>query len=235
MSNTITHPKIQMFGAWSGIYYSVLLLIGWWLVADFVPAHLPSAGKEEIAAIFQQDTMKIRIGMVICMFAAMFMIPFGAAVSTQIARIEGKAGVLTYSCVMGCFGNAMLSFYPPIWWLIAAYRPERSAEIIYIFNDVAWLQFIGGLTVFLPILGSMAIAALIDKSEDRVFPRWSGYLCIWIFVLTLPGQLLFFFKTGPFAWNGLIAFWVPVTVFFVWFVVTFYLLRSYILRQTQVS
>jgi hypothetical protein len=33
----------------------------------------------------------------------------------------------------------------------------------------------------------------------------------------VPACLLTFFKTGPFAWNGLLAFWVPATVFGLWF------------------
>jgi hypothetical protein len=36
-------------------------------------------------------------------------------------------------------------------------------------------------------------------------------------VLLLPGFAVGLFKVGPFAWNGVIAFWVPAVVFGIWF------------------
>jgi hypothetical protein len=45
--------------------------------------------------------------------------------------------------------------------------------------------------------------------------------------------MLFFFKTGPFAWNGLFAFWVPLSVFCGWFIMVFYLIRRSILQESR--
>ena len=42
--------------------------------------------------------------------------------------------------------------------------------------------------------------------------------------------MIFFFKTGPLAWNGLIAFYLAFLVFAMWFPVAFYLLRKAVLR-----
>jgi hypothetical protein len=50
-------------------------------------------------------------------------------------------------------------------------------------------------------------------------------------VLIIPDQLIFFFYTGPFAWNGIFGFWIPLTAFGGWFVLTFVLLRKAILRE----
>jgi hypothetical protein len=46
-------------------------------------------------------------------------------------------------------------------------------------------------------------------------------------VLYVPGACLAFFQHGAFAWNGLLAFYVPVAAFFIWLVVmTVLTLRS---------
>jgi hypothetical protein len=45
--------------------------------------------------------------------------------------------------------------------------------------------------------------------------------------------MLFFFKTGPFAWNGLFAFWVPLTIFCGWFMLLAYLMRRSILADLR--
>ena len=133
---------------------------------------------------------------------------------------------------MAGYGNAMLTFYPPLFWLVAAFRPqERSIELTYLLNDIGWLQFIGGLSLVMPMIIAVGVAILHDKSENPTFPRWCAFGCFLGFVLMLPDQLLFFFKSGPFACNGLIAFWVPVPVFCLLFIMFFHFLRRDALRR----
>jgi len=232
MNNTITR-RIELVSAWSGIGYVGLLFVGWFLVAGFQPMHRPSAGAEEIAQIFRADNVRIRIGMVIVMWAAVCMIPFGALMANHIARFEAPRRTLTYMFVMAAFANAMLTFYPPLWWIVASFRAtQRSAELTYLLNDVAWLQFLGGLSLIMPMFLAIPVLALCDRSPKPVFPRWVGFFNLWIFVLVLPGQLLFFFYDGPFAWNGLIGIWIPLTGFVFWFLIMFHFLRKAALRPS---
>jgi hypothetical protein len=49
-----------------------------------------------------------------------------------------------------------------------------------------------------------------------VFPRWIGYVNIWLVLLTLPSFALYFFKTGPLAWDGMFVFWIPLTALAIW-------------------
>ena len=145
--------------------------------------------------------------MVVTMLGATMAMPLGATVAYLISRIEGFFGPLSILQVMGAVGMAILTFYPPMWWLISIYRPERSAELTLTLSDAGWLQWVGGLTIYYPTIITIAIAAFIDKSPEPAFPRWFGYANLWLVILLLPGQMIFFFKTGPLAWNGLIAFY----------------------------
>lgn len=131
----------------------------------------------------------------------------------------------------GGVGNLVLSFYPAIWWLGAAYRPDRDAELIRLVNDISWLQLIGGITIFLPMPIVMFIAGLSDKSPEPVIPRWCAYANGWIVLAIIPDQLIFFFHRGPFAWNGLIGLWIPVTVFGIFFIMNFIVLRKAVLGE----
>lgn len=72
-------------------------------------------------------------------------------------------------------------------WITALFRPKRSIEATPTLNDTAWLLFVG-------------LCA-------------AGFLNIWIALLFMPAAIMSFFKSGPFAWNGLLSFWVPATVF----------------------
>jgi hypothetical protein len=215
--------KLQRFGAWCGAGYVVSLIIGWIFIAGFLPPPSPAAGAEEIAAIFREDTTRIRIGMLFVMLGALLMVPFTAAITRMLAKIEGVPGMLAYTALLGGVGNMVLTFYPATYWLWGAYRPERSTELLYLINDLAWLQFIGGVTMYLALPLSLAVAGLVGTGANPVIPRWAGYANIWMIILIIPDQLLFFFQTGPFTWNGLFGLYLPLTSFFGWFVLTIYL------------
>jgi hypothetical protein len=231
MPERVNIPVLR-FGVWAALLYPGLLILGWWLLADFVPPPHPGAAASDIVHQYHEHTTRIRAGMVLCMFAAVMAMPLGATVAYFIRRIEGFTGPLTLLQVMGAVGMAVLTFYPAMWWLIALFRPDRSPELTRMLSDAAWLQFVGGLTIYYPTIVTMAIAAFIDKSERPAFPRWFGYLNLWLFVLLLPGQMIFFFKTGPLAWNGVLAFYLAFIAFGLWFPIAFSVLRKAV-RQVQ--
>ena len=228
MNNVNT--KVLMFGAWAALLYPGLLIIGWWLMAGFVPPPEPTASAQEIVGYYTAHTTAIRAGMVVTMFGAVMTMPMGATAAHFIRRIEGFVGPLTMLQIMGAVGLAVLTFFPCMWWLTALYRLDRLPEITRMLSDGAWLQFVGGLTIFYPMVFTLAIAAFLDKNEPRFFPRWFGYVNFWLIMLLLPGQMIFFFHTGPLAWNGLIAFYLAFVVFGLWFVVSFQVLRKATLR-----
>jgi hypothetical protein len=57
---------------------------------------------------------------------------------------------------------------------------------------------------------------LLDRSQ-AVFPRWLGHVSAWCAVALLPAVVLPFYKTGPFAWQGVFQFWLAALLFFGWF------------------
>jgi hypothetical protein len=43
-----------------------------------------------------------------------------------------------------------------------------------------------------------------------------GYLSLWTAFLFAPAALMAFFKVGPLSYNGVIAFYIPTFIFFIW-------------------
>jgi hypothetical protein len=204
----------------------VLLLVGWWVVAGFFPLHRPLAGAEEIAGFFREHTNGIRAGLVLVMWGGATFIPFAAALTDYVRKVEGRTGPLTRIMAMATYSNAFMTFLPPIFWLVAAFRPqERSIELTYLLNDLGWLCFLGAIAVVMPMFIAHGVAVLNDRGENPVFPRWMAWLSFLIFGAFLPDQLMFFVKSGPFAWNGIISFWIPLTLFCNWFLLVFWFLR----------
>jgi hypothetical protein len=230
---TSTQARLRLFGAWCGPAYVFVLLVGWWPLARFFPPIAPWHNAEEVAHIFQGNINGIRIGMLLVMWAAFVWVFFAGAIGQFVSEIEGGVGMLTWVTVFGGVGNMVLTFYPCIWFLGAAFRPERGADLVFLANDMAWLQFVGGTAIFVPLPVAIAIAAFIDKSPNPVFPRWTGYFNILVAITFVPDQALFFFHSGPFAWNGLVGLWIPVAAFFSWLGITFWLMRAAVLRAKQ--
>ena len=225
------NTRYQLMCVWSGVAVFLLFGIGLWPIAGFFPPLLPSASAGEIAAIYQQNTTAIRAGMLPLIMSGGFYAAWVAVISIQMRRIEGAHPVMAYTQMIAGAATLMFFLLSPLIWTTAAFRPERAIELTQGLNDLGWIMFV--MAVSTGIFQNLAIgfAILGDKGPRPLFPRWAGFFNFWVAVLTLPGLLLTFFKTGPFAWNGLLAFYLPAGVFFLWFFVMIPLLIKAIKRQ----
>lgn len=196
--------RLQVFGAWSGIGALAMISAGFWFVAGFFPLHDPGMDAEGIAKIYQEHPIRIRFGMVILMFSGVLFTTFGAGLADQISQFEKRTGPLSIFAMLGAYSFSIFVFYSAIWYLVTAFRIERGAELILIFNDAAWLQFVGGASLVVPLFVSVAIVAFADMRPKPLYPRWMGWVSIYVVLTAVPSAtFVFFFRSGPFAWNGL--------------------------------
>ena len=209
----------------------LVLLLGFWFFAGFMPPHLPMASATEIAAIYQQNTTGIRVGMILQLISGALVAPFVAVISIQMRRIEGTSPVLAYTQLSAGTAGILLFIISAMIWTTAAYRPERPPELVQLLNDLGWLFFVMPFVMAFVQNFAIGFAILADKRAQPVFPRWVGFLNLWVAILFVPGGLVTFFKTGPFAWNGLLAFWLPLSVFGIWFGVMYVTLVRAIRQQ----
>lgn len=223
----------QYMCLWSAAVMGLLVTIGWWPVAQFVPPPSPNLSAEAIAEMFSTNTFGIRTGMLLMLAGVGFFIPFIALISTQMRRMEHTPPVLAYTQLLGGSMSVMIIIVPIMLWTTAAFRPERSPEITQMLNDAAWL--IVAMTFAPGIMQNISIglAVLWDKSAKRVFPRWVAYVNFWMALGFLPAGLMTYFKVGPFAWDGLLAFWLPLVAFAIWFNVMFICLQKAIKEQYE--
>lgn len=196
------------------LFFIALLIAGW------LPIPGPSLGISEVAEMYQSKTNAIRICGVVMMISAMFTAPFYAVVSIQLRRMEGQARpVMSYAQL--CAGAAgMWTFaLPGLFFIITAFRPERSVEITHTLNDIAWIMTAMPWPMAAMQALTVAITILKYHEAQPIFPRWVMYFNLWIAILLVPGSLIPFFKTGPFAWNGILTFYIPATVFALWYII----------------
>ncbi|MFE2998631.1 hypothetical protein ACFXG4_26960 [Nocardia sp. NPDC059246] len=217
----------QRFCVWAGFGFAPLFLIGFWIVAGFIPPPSPNWDATTVAHMFAGKRNRIRIGIWIATAAAPLLAFYVAALTHQIRRIAGSDSPLaTAQTVAG--SCLLLEFiFPQLAWQTAAYRSGRSAEMVQLLNDLAWLPYVGIVGTAMVQMAIMAIVVLLDRRSEPLLPRWSAYLCIWSAIGVASGSLVVFTKTGPFAWNGLIAWYLLCVSFFAWMVtMTWGMLRA---------
>ena len=227
------NTRSELLCAWSGAVFLLVFFAGFVPLANFLPPPSPSASAVEIASMYQQHAVQIRLGLVLMVFSWALIIPFAAGISIQINRMHDGPSVLSYTQLACASSNVVLVIIPELLWTTAAFRPEQNPELIRMLNDMGWITFLWPVGTFVVQVVAVGLATLSDKNDRPIFPRWFGFFCLWIAVLFLPGVMLTFFKTGPFAWDGLLVFWLAVVAFFGWYTVTFTVLRASIIRQGQ--
>jgi hypothetical protein len=215
---------------WCGPAAIVLFLVGLWFVAGLIPPPSPAQDAGQIAELYRSHRGGIQVGMALLMLGAALIGPFCAEISTQMRRIQpAHSPLAAIQYGLGVAGIFVI-LLPAMTMQVAAFRPDRDPDLLLLVNDAAWLFLVGTLSLF--IVQVTAIAACVLQDHDQlVFHRWVGYFNIWAALLVVPGLLIYFFTTGPFAWNGILVFWLGLTVLGAWFVVMTVALRRAIHTQ----
>lgn len=208
----------QRFCIWAGLMFAPLICIGLIVAGFFIPP-APSLDANAIATLYSENRLSIRIGILITTLAAPFLAFYCAALSHQIRRIAGGPSPLATAQTIAGACLILEFIFPQMVWQAAAYREGTSPELIQIFNDVAWLCYVGVDGTAIVQMLVMAIAILQDTRERPLIPRWCGFLCIWAAVGVVGGSFCMFVKSGLIAWNGIISWWILITAFFIWMIV----------------
>lgn len=179
---------------------------------------------------FYADNTRVIAGLVIFQLGICLVLPLIALIGYHMLRMEGRYPLLALvQLVSGAVTGALL-LMPMMLMTVAAFRPDRNPELTVTLNDIAWLVFLTPIAPF--IIQNLAIGIAILRDENTVIPRWAAYMNFWIAASFLPDPLAYFFHHGPFAWNGLLVFWLALTTYTVFLVGMGLVLRSAALRPT---
>jgi hypothetical protein len=199
--------------------FVLLFFLGLVPLAGFVPPPSPTASAGTIAAMYRDHPTAIRLGLLLMTTSTALTIPWGLTIATWTKRAEGSYSILTYVQI-ACIGLASLvGVLTGLTWSVAAFRPEISAETVRMLNDFGWFLYLFTWPPFSVWALAIGVGVLVDKSEEPAFPRWVAYMNFWLAFLLIPAGLMLFFKTGPFAFDGVVTFWVPNVAFFGWIIV----------------
>lgn len=216
--NQVVDGFTQRLCAWSGPLATLLALVGMVIIGSYVPATDPAADSQSIVDFYLSDLTDRRLGMVIAMTGFSLFVPFGIAIAMQTRRIE-RLPVMTYVQIASVAIAALEGVMSAVIWLTAAFRPDTiDPEMTRMLHDLGWICFLVDIPPFSIWIAAIGIAILRDRQARPLFPRWVGYFNMWVAMLIIPAMLIPFFKSGPFAYDGILALYMPFGVFFLWMV-----------------
>jgi hypothetical protein len=85
--------KNQMLHTWCALLYVVGILVGLVLIARFIPPPPAYFTAEQVATLYQENMMSIRIGLFFAMAFTSLLAPFSAAIAVQMMRRESSRPV----------------------------------------------------------------------------------------------------------------------------------------------
>lgn len=228
-------PKAQMLGVWCGLGFVFWFFFASWPMAQFIPPPSPTLSGEELLARYAGNIWMVKAAMPVGLIAGMLVVPFTVTMSIQLARLEGPIpfGAITNLLAGAC--NAVAFYLPFIFFSAAYYRADRAPDLVLLLSDMAWLEY---LMVWPPIIMQIlcvAIVGLSYKGPLDILPRWFCWLSIWVSLLIVPASLVIFVYDGPFAWNGLISWWIPAGSFAAYWVLLSWMMRRAVLDHAARS
>lgn len=225
--------RIQVFCAWCGPAFVVLLFGGWGLMGGLIPLIPPAQTAEYVAGVYADGATLHRIGLILGMVGVFLTIPYFLVISMQMRRMERRVPILSILQFASGIIVTVVLMIPMLLFVGASFRPERAPELTMLVNDLSYVMLILPWPPILGQLGAIAVAVLNDRRAQPVWPRWVAYYSIWVGVLLLPASLIIFFKTGPFAWTGIVGFWIPAAVFGTWYLVMTWLVLKAVRQEAD--
>ena len=206
------------FPAWYAVFGIIICLL-----TRVTPPPRPDVTAADKVAFFAAHHLTIQIG-----FTVLLVLLGGAAMTNGLVGYQMKrmsvGSVFAYGYIGGMSVGALPGFLlVAVCFLTAAFRPDRDPELISLLYDLGMLSYNGSLGCFTVAYLVLAVAILYDK--NNIFPKWFAYVSIWQIITEVIATQMFVFESGPFAWNGSIAFWLAVVVFSVWLGALIVLLR----------
>lgn len=224
------NPKLELWLAWIAIigFYNVFAIVFFGLTRTQPP---PQAwwGAARVAQWFSDNHTGILVGFGIVFLVGAFSLPSTALIAYSMRRMSVSPAFAYAYLVIYSLAAVPGMLLTCIALVVGAMRPDRDPKLISLLYDFGFLSFSGTMGIFL--VGSVvwAIAILVDK--NRVLPKWFGYLNICNALTEVVVATCWIMKSGAFAWNGVISFYINMVVFAAYTGVFITLLQRMIQRE----
>jgi hypothetical protein len=228
--------RAQIILIWWALITMWIFGFALWVLMRMVPPPSPNLPASVIVEFYRTNAVRIRIGAMITSWTSAFMVPLAIVISAQMLRFEKGIPLLAIAQVIGGATMSMFLVFPPMIYGIAAFTPDRAPDVTAMLHEMGSLVLVTTDQYYMFQLFAI-IYLCFSMPPDKLspFPRWLGWLSLCAGIIYEVGPLGFIFKRGPFAWDGMIVFWLPFVTFGIWITVLSVLLLAKIKLQRASS
>jgi hypothetical protein len=162
--------KTQLISLWTAPVFGVVLLIAFLAFPGFFPPMSPDMTAEQVARFYSDHTAMIRFSMITFNLCGVMLLPFFMVIVIQMKRMATQSHIFAYCYLTAAVSGATLFALADIFYLTAAFRPDRSPELVMLLNDMAWMIFIAGWQSFSTTGPTRCFRA--GSGITRSGPRW---------------------------------------------------------------
>lgn len=211
------HPHIARFFLWSGVVVVLTLIVAQGFIMGFIPGLSPALDAADVARYFIEHRYSILLGALLQCICWTLWITWSTVIMAFQRKMERGLPLLTYASLVTNGGGYVFFLLIPMTWSVLAFRADvLDPQFMQSANDWVWFDWLYTWPPFALWMILIGVSILTDKNEKKTFPRWLAFYNFWSALLIAPAGLIAFFKTGPFAYDGIISFWFAVFVFFGW-------------------
>jgi hypothetical protein len=218
---------------WTLPAVAIIWIAAFFLFPGFVHPMSPRMSAEEVAAFYRnpENLSRVRYSMILFNWFCVGLIPILTLIVMQIRRMAHRTPIFSY-CMLGIMAaGPMLFLVADLFWLLAAFRPERNPELTQLFNDLAWVSFSTGVPFLIGQSVILALAIYLDHQSHPVFKPWVAHFNLLVAAALAPAAFTGLALGGPMAWDGVLSFWLRNVSIALWIIVMEVVLGQAIYRQ----
>jgi hypothetical protein len=218
---------------WTLPVVGILWISAFLLFPGFVHPMSPSLSAEEVAAFYRDpvNLSRIRTSMILFYWFSVGLVPLLALLVLQIRRMAHRTPIFSYSLIACAAGGPTIFLLADLFWLLAAFRPERDPQLTLLLNDLAWITFATQVGFLIAQSVILSLAIYLDRQARPVFRPWVAHFNLLIAAAMLPAAFAGLALEGPIAWDGVLTFWVRNIAVGVWIAVMGVVLGQAVARQ----
>ena len=208
----ISNQNFDLACAWSGFIYVICSFVFFFTSGNFPPAK-PSLTAEETVQHYRKHDVGYKVGSAFFVISGAFYGSFTAAMSNQMYRIPGVSHTAIAAQLSSGAWACITFSLPAIFFATTAYRLERDPQITQALNDLSWMMTFMPFAPFIVQNWAFAFAIFCDNRPKKLYPHSIGWVNAISPLFLSFGIGMHCAKTGPFAWNGALTFWLTAVVF----------------------